>query len=160
MGSKTNYDTKKHCQRIGISHVALHVHACRTIKLMWPQTNFSAFDFACVDRIYHTKVKIEILVVRTGQRANAKVIYVDPDPPRVCGIALEKPENIWGGNRSTGRLVRRKTVMNVRVGSPIRSRNFIDHSDSRTKQNPNQHAEIAKHVASYRRVCSLSPFLD
>ena len=44
----------------------------------------------------HVEVKIKILVVRTGQRANAKVIYVDPDRPRVCGIALEKPENIWG----------------------------------------------------------------
>jgi hypothetical protein len=44
----------------------------------------------------HIEVKIEILVVRPRQRANAKVVYVDPDRPRVCGIALEKPENIWG----------------------------------------------------------------
>lgn len=44
----------------------------------------------------HIEVKMEILVVRTSQRANARVVYVDPDRPRVCGIALEKPENIWG----------------------------------------------------------------
>lgn len=44
----------------------------------------------------HIEVKVEILVVRSSQRANAKVVYVDPDRPRVCGIALEKPENIWG----------------------------------------------------------------
>jgi hypothetical protein len=43
----------------------------------------------------HSEVNIEI-VVRKGQRANAKVVYVDPDRPRVCGIALENPENIWG----------------------------------------------------------------
>ena len=43
----------------------------------------------------HCELKIEI-VVRKGQRANAKVVYVDPNRPRVCGIALEKPENIWG----------------------------------------------------------------
>jgi hypothetical protein len=44
----------------------------------------------------HSEMKMEILVVRTGQRANAKVVYVDPDRSRVCGIALEKPENVWG----------------------------------------------------------------
>jgi hypothetical protein len=44
----------------------------------------------------HSEMKMEILVVRTDQRANAKVVYVDPDRSRVCGIALEKPENIWG----------------------------------------------------------------
>ena len=41
-------------------------------------------------------VRIEILVIRTHQRASARVVYVDPDRPRVCGIALDKPENIWG----------------------------------------------------------------
>lgn len=42
------------------------------------------------------KMNLEILVIRTGQRAQAKVVYVDPDRPRVCGVTLEKPENIWG----------------------------------------------------------------
>ena len=42
------------------------------------------------------EVKIEILVIRSRQRATAKVVYVDPDRPRISGIALEKPENIWG----------------------------------------------------------------
>src|SRR5215472_9352072 len=42
------------------------------------------------------EVKIEILVIRSRQRAAAKVVYVDPDRPRISGIALEKPENIWG----------------------------------------------------------------
>ena len=39
--------------------------------------------------------KIKIQVVLTGMRANAKVVHVDPERPQVCGIALEKPENIW-----------------------------------------------------------------
>lgn len=29
-------------------------------------------------------------------RANAEVGYVNPEQPFVCGIALEKPGNIWG----------------------------------------------------------------
>lgn len=41
-------------------------------------------------------MKIEIYVVMTGKRAPAKVVYVDPEKPRVCGIGLENPENIWG----------------------------------------------------------------
>jgi hypothetical protein len=39
---------------------------------------------------------IEIQVYLTGKRAQAKVVYVDPDQPRHCGIALAKPQNIWG----------------------------------------------------------------
>ena len=39
---------------------------------------------------------IEIQVYLTGKRARAKVVYVDPDQPRHCGIALAKPQNIWG----------------------------------------------------------------
>jgi hypothetical protein len=35
-------------------------------------------------------------VIQTGKRGDAKVVYVDPERPRVCGIALDKPENIWG----------------------------------------------------------------
>jgi len=42
------------------------------------------------------ETKIAIQVVPTNKRGLAKVIYVDPDHPRVCGIALEKPQNIWG----------------------------------------------------------------
>jgi hypothetical protein len=41
------------------------------------------------------EMKIRIQVVSTGMRADAKVIHVDPERPPVCGIALEKPENIW-----------------------------------------------------------------
>lgn len=39
---------------------------------------------------------IQIQVYLTGKRAKAMVVYVDPDQPRRCGIALAKPENIWG----------------------------------------------------------------
>jgi hypothetical protein len=42
------------------------------------------------------EMKIAIRVVLTDKSAHAKVVYVDPDRPRLCGIALEKPENIWG----------------------------------------------------------------
>lgn len=42
------------------------------------------------------EMKIEIRVIITDKRANAKVVYIDPDRPHVCGIALDKPENIWG----------------------------------------------------------------
>jgi len=41
-------------------------------------------------------LKIEIHVIITDKRAAASVVYVDPERPQVCGIALEKPENIWG----------------------------------------------------------------
>ena len=39
---------------------------------------------------------IELQVFLTDKRAQAKVVYVDPDQPQHCGIALTKPENIWG----------------------------------------------------------------
>jgi hypothetical protein len=42
------------------------------------------------------EMKIAIHVVLTNRRTLAKVVYVDPEHPRVCGIALSKPENIWG----------------------------------------------------------------
>jgi hypothetical protein len=42
------------------------------------------------------EMKIEIYVIVTDKRAPAKVVYVDPERPRVCGIALAQPENIWG----------------------------------------------------------------
>lgn len=44
----------------------------------------------------HMGLEIEITVIITGKRANAKVVYVDPERPSVCGIALELPGNIWG----------------------------------------------------------------
>jgi hypothetical protein len=42
------------------------------------------------------EMKIKIEVVVTSKSAQAKVVYVDPERPRLCGIALEEPENIWG----------------------------------------------------------------
>lgn len=44
----------------------------------------------------HMGMSIAIHVVLTDKRAIAKVVYVDPDQPLHCGIALEKPQNIWG----------------------------------------------------------------
>jgi hypothetical protein len=41
-------------------------------------------------------MRIEIQVYLTGKRWNAEVVYVDPEQPLHCGIALAKPENIWG----------------------------------------------------------------
>ena len=41
-------------------------------------------------------MKIEIHVYLTGKRANAEVVYVDPEKPLRCGIALAIPGNIWG----------------------------------------------------------------
>jgi hypothetical protein len=41
-------------------------------------------------------LKIEVHVIKTDNSAAAEVVYVDPERPFVCGIALEKPENIWG----------------------------------------------------------------
>ena len=42
------------------------------------------------------RMKIEIYVHLTGKRANAEVVYVDPEKPQHCGIALTEPQNIWG----------------------------------------------------------------
>jgi hypothetical protein len=44
----------------------------------------------------HMGLKIEVHVIMTDKSAAAEVVYVDPERPFVCGIALEKPENIWG----------------------------------------------------------------
>jgi len=41
-------------------------------------------------------MKIEIDVYLTGKHANAEVVYVDPEKPLQCGIALAIPQNIWG----------------------------------------------------------------
>ena len=34
----------------------------------------------------------------TDQRAGARVVYVDPENPLHCGIALDEPRNIWGAS--------------------------------------------------------------
>ena len=41
-------------------------------------------------------LKIKVHVIMTDKNAAAEVVYVDPEQPFVCGIALERPENIWG----------------------------------------------------------------
>jgi hypothetical protein len=41
-------------------------------------------------------MRIEIYVVLTDKRALAQVVYADPDRPRLCGIGLDKAQNIWG----------------------------------------------------------------
>lgn len=41
-------------------------------------------------------LKIEIHVVITDKSAKAEVVFVHPERPFVCGIELERPENIWG----------------------------------------------------------------
>jgi hypothetical protein len=41
-------------------------------------------------------MRVEIQVYLTGKRAQAQVVYIDPNQPLHCGIALAKPENIWG----------------------------------------------------------------
>ena len=48
----------------------------------------------CTDPL-RARLEIEIYVIITDKRAKAKVVYVDPKRPQVCGIELEKPENIW-----------------------------------------------------------------
>jgi hypothetical protein len=44
----------------------------------------------------HVGLKIEITVIITDKRAPAEVVYVHPERPFVCGVALDRPENIWG----------------------------------------------------------------
>ena len=41
-------------------------------------------------------LRIKIEVHLTGKRAQADVVYADPQQPLHCGIAQAKPENIWG----------------------------------------------------------------
>ena len=43
-----------------------------------------------------TGMRVEIQVYLTGKRAQAQVVYSDPNQPLHCGISLAKPENIWG----------------------------------------------------------------
>jgi hypothetical protein len=41
-------------------------------------------------------MRVGIYVISTGKHGAAHVVYIDPNQPRVCGIGLEQPENIWG----------------------------------------------------------------
>jgi len=41
-------------------------------------------------------MKIQIHVFMTNTRGAADVVHVDPTRPRLCGIGLVIPENIWG----------------------------------------------------------------
>jgi hypothetical protein len=41
-------------------------------------------------------MKIQVHVLSTTIRAAADVVHVDPERPRICGIGLVTPENIWG----------------------------------------------------------------
>jgi hypothetical protein len=41
-------------------------------------------------------MKIAIRVILTNRRALADVVYVEPEQPRLCGVGLEQPQNIWG----------------------------------------------------------------
>jgi hypothetical protein len=42
------------------------------------------------------RTRIEVRVIRTQKHALADVVHVDPALPRVCGIGLVTPQNIWG----------------------------------------------------------------
>lgn len=42
------------------------------------------------------KLRIEIRVYLTDKCAKARVVYVNPENPLHCGIALDQPRNIWG----------------------------------------------------------------
>jgi hypothetical protein len=48
------------------------------------------------DVALYVGMRIEIEVLLTGKRTAASVVYVDPEHPLQCGIALAKAENIWG----------------------------------------------------------------
>ena len=41
-------------------------------------------------------MRIQVRVIVTKKHSLADVVYVDPEQPRLCGIGLVKPENIWG----------------------------------------------------------------
>ena len=41
-------------------------------------------------------MRIQIRVILSDKRALADVVYIDPEQPRICGIGLLKPQNIWG----------------------------------------------------------------
>jgi len=39
---------------------------------------------------------VDIRVVLTGKTARATVVYVDREQPRLCGVAFDQSQNIWG----------------------------------------------------------------
>jgi hypothetical protein len=41
-------------------------------------------------------ITVDIRVAATGKLARATVIYVDHEQPRLCGVALDQSQNIWG----------------------------------------------------------------
>src|SRR5436305_13596491 len=41
-------------------------------------------------------LKVEVHVIITDKRAKAEVVHVDAERPFVCGMALDRPENIRG----------------------------------------------------------------
>jgi PilZ domain len=43
-----------------------------------------------------TDLHISIHVHLTDKRANARVVYIDPQNPFCCGVELDAPRNIWG----------------------------------------------------------------
>ena len=43
-----------------------------------------------------TDLHIRIHVHLTDKRANARVVYIDPQNPLCCGVELDAPRNIWG----------------------------------------------------------------
>ena len=40
--------------------------------------------------------RVHVQVYLTGKRADARVVYVSPTDPLICGIELVEPKNIWG----------------------------------------------------------------
>jgi hypothetical protein len=40
------------------------------------------------------KIQLEVLIA--GKKAEAEVVWSDPEKPLTCGVALAKPQNIWG----------------------------------------------------------------
>lgn len=42
------------------------------------------------------RTRIEVRVIPTQKQALADVVHVDPAQPRLCGIGLLEPQNIWG----------------------------------------------------------------
>jgi hypothetical protein len=43
-----------------------------------------------------TGMRISIQVYVTGERAAARIVYINPENPLHCGIELDQPRNIWG----------------------------------------------------------------
>ena len=58
--------------------------------------NFHGALISTSTAVLRVEMQIEVHVLVTGKRASAKVVYVDPEHPRLCGIALDRPENVWG----------------------------------------------------------------